>query len=210
VQAIEVIVQVAVLHFVASTSPGPDIFLVLGNSMRDGARAGVATAAGIVSGVAMQIALCIGGLAVLVAENPALHRVLIGAGGGWLVYIGVRAMLPARNAGPVASATTAPRAAHRSHYAQGLITNLLNVKALLFFLALFTYVMDPALPLWVKLACGVEMVTVQMLSFGAIALLAGSQRFRSALGNYHQLANRAMSLILVLFGTILLYAAGSG
>ncbi len=122
----------------AAMSPGPDFAIVTRNAMVSGRRAGMACGAGIAVGVfAWAVVTALGIVGLLAASAVAFTAVKL-VGAGYLVVLGVRALLAARRGEydsaevvPGARATSAPAA-----FRQGIVTNLLNPKVAVFFVAL--------------------------------------------------------------------------
>ena len=123
-------------------TPGQDTFFILGNSLGAGRRAGVAAALGIAAGsIVHTLAAALGLSAILVTSATAFTVVKL-LGAAYLIYIGVRA-LSSRTLLPdtlVAGDAVAARLAFR----RGIVTNLLNPKVALFFLAFLPQFIDPA------------------------------------------------------------------
>ncbi len=143
---------VAVLT-VAVVVPGPDFAVALRSAL-SGIRPGLAAAAGIVTGLAVHTGAAALGLSALVATHPALLTGLRIAGACYLLLLGVQALAAAVRSrrdetghGDPTPAVPAPPAAARSTpgraYRAGLVVNLLNPKALLFFLGLLPQFVDP-------------------------------------------------------------------
>jgi threonine/homoserine/homoserine lactone efflux protein len=121
-------------------TPGPDMLYVAARSASEGRAAGVASAFGIAAGTLVHIALVAGGLAALLTAVPVAYTAVRFAGAAYLVYLGVRAWL--RPSG-LAERTFAP-ASRWVVFRQGVVTNVLNPKVALFFLAFLPQFVDPA------------------------------------------------------------------
>ena len=122
-------------------APGPDMLLVASTSIGSGQRAGGAAALGIGTGTLVHISLVAFGLAALLAAVPLAYDLLRIAGGVYLVYLGARLLLRRAEAGAEpAGRTTSVAAAFRL----GIITNVLNPKVALFFLAFLPQFVSPA------------------------------------------------------------------
>jgi RhtB (resistance to homoserine/threonine) family protein len=122
----------------AAMSPGPDFAIVTRNAMISGRRAGMACGAGIAAGVFVWAVVTALGIAGLLAASAVAFTVVKLVGAGYLVYLGVRALLAARR-GDYEKAEHLPgtRAAGAlAAFRQGLVTNLLNPKVAVFFVAL--------------------------------------------------------------------------
>lgn len=122
----------------ASIAPGPDFAMVVRNTMLSGRVAGMWTATGIALGVAIWVVTTSFGLAALLAASAAAFTVVKLVGAAYLAYLGVRSIIAAFKDGrrprtePVLDRTMGAAAAFRS----GLLCNVLNPKAAVFFVAL--------------------------------------------------------------------------
>jgi threonine/homoserine/homoserine lactone efflux protein len=113
-------------------APGPDMTYVAARSLAQGRRAGVISALGIAVGCLFHIGAAAFGIAVLLRAIPQAYNVVRLAGAGYLIYLGV---LMLRRAGDYESAVPVPPASDLAIFKQGVVTNVLNPKVALFFLA---------------------------------------------------------------------------
>jgi threonine/homoserine/homoserine lactone efflux protein len=123
---------------VLNATPGVDLLLTVTRTLQRGARAGLAAAAGISTGCVAHALAAAFGLAALLALNPAAFRAVQVAGACYLVWLGVGLARQAVRRDPAPGAappTRAPVSPSRSDFRDGLLTNLLNPKVALFFLA---------------------------------------------------------------------------
>ncbi|MEJ8652116.1 LysE family translocator [Streptomyces sp. MS1.AVA.3] len=164
--------------------PGADFAVVVRNAL-DSRRAGVATAVGVAGGLLVHTALAVAGLAAVLVAVPTLFGAVQLLGGGYLLYLGVRALAAAfrrpaattdRPADPAAAPADGPRPAAllgtTQSLRQGFLTNALNPKAPVLFLSLlpqFVPAGQPALPRTLLLATMV--VAMALVWFPAVALL---------------------------------------
>jgi threonine/homoserine/homoserine lactone efflux protein len=131
----------ALLGFaIASTllilAPGPDSLLVMRNTLRRGRRAGWVTAAGTVSGLLVWAVAAALGLSALLRASQVGYDLLRLAGAAYLLWLGVSGLLSSRRAGggpAPGPALSGLRARHA--YLAGLLSNLLNPKIGVFFVA---------------------------------------------------------------------------
>jgi threonine/homoserine/homoserine lactone efflux protein len=162
--------------------PGPDMTFVLAQSMRRGARAGLAAAFGIAAGACVHMTTAAFGLSALFAAAPLAFTVLRYAGAAYLVWIAV-GMIRHHDTAPVASPAPAAARAFR----QGFLTNLLNPKVALFFIAFLPQFVSPAIatPTWAQvLLLGLAFNASGTVVNAAVAL--GSARLAARLrGNRH-------------------------
>ena len=124
-------------------TPGPDMLFVAGASAARGRRAGVLAALGVGLGCGVHIALAAVGLSALLATSALAFGVVKWLGAAYLVWTGL-SMLRARPAAPAAAGLAAP--ATRAVFWQGALTNALNPKVALFFLAFLPQFVDAGAP----------------------------------------------------------------
>src|SRR5207244_523187 len=115
-----------------NVTPGPDMLYVIARSVGQGRAAGVVSALGITAGCFAHLLAVTFGLASLMKEVPTAYEVVKFTGAAYLIYLGVRTLATRhqKNAG-----TSIKEARLRTIFAQGVITNVLNPKVALFFLA---------------------------------------------------------------------------
>lgn len=116
-------------------TPGQDTFFILGRSIASGRPAGIFAALGVSAGTVVHTCAAALGLSALLATSPYAFMAVKFAGAAYLLYIGVRALLSRSNGVPGAEAGSEGDG-RWSAFRQGIVTNLLNPKVALFFLAL--------------------------------------------------------------------------
>lgn len=118
---------------ILNLTPGQDTFYILGRSISQGRSAGVASALGIASGALVHTIAAALGLSALLAASASAFLALKLVGAAYLVYLGTRMLF--RRASAAALARHFEPAGFSAIYRQGLLTNVLNPKVALFFLA---------------------------------------------------------------------------
>ncbi|MBB3241044.1 threonine/homoserine/homoserine lactone efflux protein [Pseudomonas sp. Tn43] len=180
--------------------PGPDMILLLQTGARQGKGAALATALGLGVARGCHVALAALGLAALFKTAPWTFDVVRLAGAAYLLWIGIQClrttMLPSLNG---TNATT-EKPHWREAVQRGLLTNLLNPKALLFCSVLLPQFIDPhAGPVLTQFATlGVMLVGVGLLFDSAYALVG------AALGRWLQRSPSAQRVQQWLFGSLLI------
>ncbi len=163
-------------------TPGPDTAFVVAQSVAHGRRAGLMSVFGISTGcIAHTFALALG-LSALVAASAGAFTVIKVAGAAYLVFLGTRMLVATSTKGPSDVATRAVSKARsiappagRRIFVQGLLTNLLNPKVVLFFLSFLPQFVSSASASkpYAFLVLGVMLVVLSTIHNGAIAWLAG-------------------------------------
>jgi threonine/homoserine/homoserine lactone efflux protein len=122
-----------------NVTPGPDMLYVATRSTAEGRRAGIVSALGIGAGTLVHVAALALGLSAALAAVPVAYDAVRWAGAAYLVWLGARALL--RPAPALGEATIAP-APLGAVFRQGVVTNVLNPKVALFFLAFLPQFVD--------------------------------------------------------------------
>ncbi|MEU6407474.1 LysE family transporter [Microbispora sp. NPDC046933] len=160
-------------------SPGPDFLIVLRYSAAGSRRSGVRAAAGVVTGIGVWAVAGLFGVTVLVQRFEWLYTAARVAGALFLVAFGVATIRAARRQASPADDDAAPAlAAHRPgrlrEWRAGLLTNLANPKALVFFGALFASLLPHRTDLVMRAVTLGAMLAIAFAWFSAVAFLAGS------------------------------------
>ena len=114
--------------------PGPDSLLIMTRSATQGWRAGCAAALGIGAGTLVHIFAAALGLSAILATSATAFTVVKLVGAAYILYMAV-GLLRSRKADSAASAPLLPALPYRKIFAQGFLTNVLNPKVAVFFLA---------------------------------------------------------------------------
>ncbi|MGI9251988.1 MAG: LysE family translocator [Pseudohongiellaceae bacterium] len=190
---------IAVAHLFAVASPGPDFAVVTRQSVTVGTRAGIWTSAGVGAGILLHVAYCLLGVALLLSQSPRLFAMVKLIAAAYLFYLGVtsivRASRQANNNAPDANGGTAFNPGRA--FALGFLTNGLNPKATLFFLALFAVVISPATPTTVQMVYGIYLALATFLWFTMLSRLIGLSPVRNFLLRSGVWFERGMGAILI-------------
>lgn len=138
----------ALVAALMTVSPGADTFLVVRNALRGGRRDGFLTVLGISSGLYFHALLSALGVSAVLAHSAGAFLALKVAGAAYLAWLGIQSLraglgrVPAAPPGDVAPAAVPPLRSYR----EGLLTNLLNPKVIVFYLALLPQFVGPGDP----------------------------------------------------------------
>jgi len=191
---------ITVVHLLAAASPGPDFAYVTRQSLVHGRRAGLLASAGIALGLSIHIFYSAAGLAAVIAHSAHWMTFIKLAGGGYLLYLGICGLRSRASANPVAQEVrVAPPNAARQVLG-GFLCNALNPKAPIYFLALFTVVLQPGLPLPTLLVYGVWIMILQWLWFSLVTLLFAHRLVRDRLVAMRHWIDRAFGAAMVALG----------
>ncbi len=174
--------QVFAVGVAVAVAPGPDFFMVLRNSLSRGRMAGVMTALGIGSALVVHVVYSVLGLALVIASSPAVFGLIRVCGALYLLYIAARCLLARKSELPEVCVEEVPAGSKDSPFRgwrEGFWCNLLNPKAALFFLSIFSQFMTPDTPGAVRWIYGAEVIVIVTAWFTLLALFLSTGRMRS-------------------------------
>lgn len=128
-------VSAAIAHLLAVMSPGPDTAIIFHQSLAKGRIHGVLTALGIGFGIFIHCLFAISGISLLIYSSDEAMFIIKSLGGLYLLYIGMSFFLVKRS-----SKADEAKVLFNNPFIIGLATNLLNVKAFLFTVSLFSFI----------------------------------------------------------------------
>lgn len=128
-----------------NVTPGPDVLYIVGRSAAQGFRAGVWAAFGIGAGCFVHIGAAALGLSAILATSAMAFTIVKWIGAAYLVYVGVSMLLTRRGAS-AAPMVALPATSLTRIFWQGFLTNALNPKVALFFLAFVPQFIDATSP----------------------------------------------------------------
>ncbi|HWB25810.1 MAG TPA: LysE family translocator [Chitinophagaceae bacterium] len=191
----------AIASFMLNITPGNDMLYVATRSANRGVKAGIVSSLGIFAGCMVHILAAVIGLSALIAQSAVAFNVIKYIGAAYLIYLGVRALLSKARAFNIEAKQV--KSTYRKIFWQGVLTNVLNPKVALFFLAF--------LPQFINIPGGHSWI--QILLLGAwfdvggtlvniiVAILFGRLgNWFSRSGRFQKWQNKITGLILIGLG----------
>ncbi len=199
-------VTIGLLMFFSAMLPGPDFALVMKNTVLHSRKAGFATSFGIGSAILVHITYCVLGLAVVIAHSLWAFNAIKYMGSAYLFVLGARMCLSRRLIQYIPN--TSNKGAKRdisivSAYLQGFLCNLLNPKATLFFLALFTIIIKPGTSYAVEALYALEMFLILTGWFCFLTLMLSHKYVMWVLERIGPYLSRILGLFLIGFALML-------
>ena len=201
--------KVAIAHLLAVASPGPDFALVVKQSLTHGRRTAVWTSFGIGTGILLHVTYCLLGLALLITSSELWFGIVKFAGAAYLTWVGVHA-LRARPREANTAGVTNVHATPRVHgaFVTGFLTNAVgNPKAALFFLALFSVVIDPHTPRVIQAAYGLWMAVATIAWFCFVSFAFTQERVRRPFVQHGHWIDRTLGAVFIAFAASLVISA---
>ena len=122
-------------------TPGPGIFYVLARSLKGGWRDGIASSMGTALGGMVHVCAAALGLSAILATSALAFSIVKYAGAAYLIYLGLRALIAGHS---VAETVNVPAESTARILLQGMLTEVLNPKTALFFLAFIPQFINPS------------------------------------------------------------------
>ena len=198
------IAAVGLIHLVALVSPGPDFVVVCRNSLLYSRTIGIYTAVGFGLGICVHISYAVFGLSWLIANNELIFTVIQYLGAFYLMLIGIQSLRSFQSQIGQETTTSSSRISPFRAVRIGFITNALNPKATLFFLGLFSTMLNPTVGELTLVVIAVLLVVTTILWFSLVALLISHSRFTTVLKRYEKTAHQFFGVLLIGIGVIIL------
>lgn len=203
---LQLLITIALLNLLAAMAPGPDFAIVTRNTLLCSRTSGIFTSLGIACGILIHITYCSLGLAVIITHSPLLFSAIKFVGGSYLIYIGYQSLCSkAQKLLVPTPGKTKQTVSKWQAYRQGFLTNLLNPKATLFFLALFTLVVD-SVAQWFDIIIALTLFTTVFLWFSTLTLILSHPKIKNLLQRGQGILLKVTGLFLIGFGIVLFLA----
>lgn len=182
-------------------TPGNDTIFILTQSISHGKKAGIVSALGIGTGNIVHTTIAALGLSIIIAKSAVLFNIIKYAGAAYLIYMGIKMILD--RSGLNTDTVSLDEKNYNKIYRDGIVTNVLNPKVSLFFIAFLPQFIDPSATNTVLpfLVLGFTFVTTGTI--WCLALANFSSLIFSGLKNNKRMAvyiNRICGLTLVALG----------
>jgi threonine/homoserine/homoserine lactone efflux protein len=198
--------SIALIHFFAVASPGPDFAVVLKQSMQQGRAAAITTSLGVGSAILLHVTYSLVGIGIIIKTTPWLLHILLYAAAAYLGWIGVLALRSKANTGKVLDegVKASPKTLTKS-FLIGFFTNGLNPKATLFFLSVFTVAISADTLFAHKVIYGLYMAVATAAWFTFLSIIMTHRRVRAFYETNGYMFDRAMGVILIIMAIFIVF-----
>ena len=156
----------ALAHLLAVMSPGPDTAIIFHQSFAKGRSQGILTAVGIGFGIFIHCLFAISGITLLIYSSEEAKFFIKCLGALYLLYLGISFFISKKS-----SQSDEPKVLFKNPFVIGLVTNLLNIKAFLFTVSLFSFInLDPSSLMSIIYLLYFPLITAAWFSFVTYAL----------------------------------------
>lgn len=123
-------------------TPGADTMYILGRSISQGKKAGLLSAFGIGVGTLIHCLFAVLGLSIIIAKSALAFQIVKYIGAAYLIFLGLK-MITAKNKNDFNLSSDLVTVSHKKIFFSGILTNVLNPKVALFFLAFLPQFVNP-------------------------------------------------------------------
>jgi len=193
-------IEITLIILIATISPGPDFMMVSRNALQYTQKAGVMTALGIALGSLLHSSYCILGLAIIISHSLILFNVIKYIGAIYLIYLGVRGLFEKKATMKSDDEKNIAGLTGIQAFRQGLLCTALNPKGILFFLAFFTIIIKPSMPLSIQASYALEITIIDIVWFSAVAFFFSHHKIKIIFGKGLHYISKLFGGFLILFG----------
>ncbi len=190
---------VVIIAFLMAISPGSDFAMITRNSILYDRRAGIFSSLGIGLAIWIHVAYCVAGIAIIISRSIFIFSIVKYAGALYLIYLGWNTF---RSKGEVAIGNDGTERFSISDFVAfktGFLSNMLNPKATVFFLSLFTQVIKPDTPLFMQILYGAIISLAHIIWFSIVAVLLTQPAVLKKFNLYRKALERVIGMVLILF-----------
>jgi len=198
---------VALAHFLAVASPGPDFAIVLKQSLTRGRRAAIWTSVGIGTAILLHVTYSVLGLGLLIRGSRLWFDVAKYSGASYLAWIGIQALRAKRREESAELPHEGSGSSVHGSFWLGFFTNVLNPKAALFIISLFVLVVDPQTPKLIQGGYGLWLGFATMAWFSLVAVFFTQIEVRRRFLRHGHWIDRALGVFFLGFAVSLAIAS---
>jgi RhtB (resistance to homoserine/threonine) family protein len=191
---------VTLLNALAAISPGPDFVMAVRNSLNYSRRTGIFTGIGIGMGISIHIFYCAVGIGYIISKSIIAFTIIKYLGAAYLIYMGIGSIIAKGSKIEIKENKELKDLTRLEAVKTGFFTNVLNPKATMFFLGLFTFVIKPETPSYVVIITSVIMIITAISWFTLVALFFTQKRVQTVFLKFEGIINKVFGGLLILLG----------
>lgn len=199
------LLSIAIIHFFALVSPGPDFFFVTQCAIRQSRSHALCAALGISLSILVWSICAVSGLHFLFQKIAWLQQVLMILGGIYLCYLGYQ-LLKSAFQSKVATSNSAPimHKSRKTLIIQGFLTNMANPKALVYFSSVFALAINADASIFQQSTLLALIFVESFIWFAAVALLFSAPKMNHYYQQFSRKIDAVTGGIFISFGCLLI------
>ena len=191
---------IAIIHFLAIMSPGPDFAMITRNSLIYSKNTGIYSSIGLALGILLHISYSLIGIGFIISKSIVLFSVIKFLGAAYLIYIGYKSLKAKPNKINSEKLRESIDLKKSEAIKMGFLTNALNPKVTLFFLSLFTQIISPETPFIIQVLYGLEMSFMTFAWFSLVATVLSYKTIKSKFSLFQHNFEKIFEAILIALG----------
>jgi RhtB (resistance to homoserine/threonine) family protein len=188
----------------ALLSPGPDFAITVRQSINYGKKYAIISSLGIGAGICVHVAYTVFGLGLIITQTPIIFNSIKYLGAGYLIYLGFQSLGSKGMSIQEKESVRKPMTSMKS-FKIGFFTNLLNPKATLFFLSIFTLVVDMTTPTYILIIFGIFCILINFFWYSFLALILVQNKVLNFFKLYSYIFDRTIGVVLIILGISLVF-----
>jgi threonine/homoserine/homoserine lactone efflux protein len=160
----------------------------------------VFTALGFGLGITIHLFYCVGGLAILISQSIIIFNILKLLGAGYLIFIGLKTIISKSSTVKVNNTSNTSEISALKAVEIGFLTNVLNPKATLSLLSLFTIVISPDTPNYILAILCAIMIFSTIIWFTLVSIFFTQKKIRTAYNKIQGVFNKVLGGLLIGLG----------
>ena len=198
--------MLTLIHFLAVMSPGPDFAVVVRQSISFDRKTALITSLGIAIGLGVHMLYTLFGLGFIITQSKIGFLIAQLVGICYLSFLAFNLLKSkAKASGSMEISVDNNKNHHKKAFMLGFMTNVLNPKATLFFLAIFTTVVSINTPFYVQSIYALWIIITAAAWFSLVSFFFSQKRIRAKFERRGYLFERAMGIVLLLFAIKLIW-----
>lgn len=201
----------AVISCLAAVTPGADLAMILRQSIVHGRRNAIVSAFGIGTALMVHTTYTVLGLGLIISQSILFFNIIKWCGVAYLLYIGFRSLMAKGTTIALAEAKrhNANTQKLRTAFMLGFAVNVLNPKAVFFFLSLFSTLVAVTTPVEIKFGYGVLMAFIVAVWFICVSLFMTAPVMRRIFSSASKWVDRLSGVVFIGLGIRLMFQKAS-
>jgi RhtB (resistance to homoserine/threonine) family protein len=203
------IITIGSIALLGAMSPGPDFAIVSKNTLFHGKKAGLYTALGVGGGFFVHITYTLAGIGLIIAQSIVLFSIVKYIGAAYLLYLGIQLLRTKKNSAVETQVNDIDihTMSNKEAFRQGILVNVLNPKVTLFFLSVFTQVIDPSTHFFIQLGYGIETALIVTLWFSLVVLILSHEHVQKVFQQWKWNIEKALGSVLIFLSVQLAFSS---
>lgn len=185
---------------IALVAPGPDFAMILKQSITYGKRSSIIASIGIGLGISVHIIYSVLGIGLIISQSIILFNIIKYLGAIYLIYIGFKSFKSKGLKLQKEEIIEHKQMSDKKSFFIGFLCNALNPKATLFFLSIFTVIVDIGTPIYIQSLYGLFCIIATMCWFVGVSIFLSQKRVREFFNSFAHIFDKTVGVVLIALG----------